>query len=354
MALSVVAIVILTSIVVYSADAAGIPKKAISTVSRFIESDLPTTTLFTDVQNTITSIQQFTTTSAVFENPAKTFGTTLAGGAVTANRTLNIPVITGTDTLATLGLVQTFTGAQTINSLILGGDVNVGSNGLTTSGHKGTLPANTGTFLYTNGSFTGTQSSGSISPGVTITSLSNAGHVSTFPSNTGTLLQVNGSGSSLTGIVTSATGTANNVTVSASTGAVTWNLGSNVVTTGGSAQRFTKILTIPDPTLNGVGLAYLAKTASYSATANDIVIGVDATNTNPTVITLPSASTNVNNTYWIKKTDYSKNPVKIIGTSSQTIDGFFSYNMTYPMQTVGLISDGSNWENIRFPTTYIL
>ena len=58
-ALSVVAIVILTSIVVYSADAAGIPKKAISTVSRFIETDLPTTTLFTDVSNSITSAQQF-------------------------------------------------------------------------------------------------------------------------------------------------------------------------------------------------------------------------------------------------------------------------------------------------------
>ena len=150
MALSVVAIVILTSIVVYSADATGIPKKAISTVSRFIESDLPTTTLFTDVQNTITSIQQFTTTSAVFENPAKTFGTTLAGGAVTANRTLNLPVITGTDTVATLGLAQTFTGAQTINSLILGGDVNVGSNGLTTSGHKSTLPSTTGVICQTN------------------------------------------------------------------------------------------------------------------------------------------------------------------------------------------------------------
>jgi hypothetical protein len=52
----------------------------------------------------------FGNTGIIVRNPATTFATTLAGGAVTANRTLNLPVTTGTDTVATLGLAQTFTG----------------------------------------------------------------------------------------------------------------------------------------------------------------------------------------------------------------------------------------------------
>ncbi len=59
-----VLLVITSSIVVYSADAAGIPKKAISTVARFLESDLPTTTVFTDVANTFGAGQKQTFTSS--------------------------------------------------------------------------------------------------------------------------------------------------------------------------------------------------------------------------------------------------------------------------------------------------
>jgi hypothetical protein len=62
-----------------------------------------------------------------------------------------------------------------------------------------------------------------------------------FNDNTNTTQTITPS-SYLTTAVTSATGTANNVTVSASTGAVTWNLGSNVVMTQGTAQTFTKAM----------------------------------------------------------------------------------------------------------------
>ena len=114
MVLSIVTIIILTSVAVYSADAAGIPKKAISTVSKFLEADLPVTTLFTDVSNSITSAQQFVGGALLLENPAKTQATTLQGGAVTANRTLNLPVVTGTDTLGALNMIQTWTGNNTM------------------------------------------------------------------------------------------------------------------------------------------------------------------------------------------------------------------------------------------------
>jgi len=47
-------------------------------------------------------------------NPADTFRYTLVGQAITANRNLQLPIITATDTLATLGLSQTFIDRQKI------------------------------------------------------------------------------------------------------------------------------------------------------------------------------------------------------------------------------------------------
>lgn len=58
------------------------------------------------------------------------FAYTLTGGALAADRTLNLPVITATDTLAVLGLAQAWTAAQTYNnsSILLKGS----STGYTT------------------------------------------------------------------------------------------------------------------------------------------------------------------------------------------------------------------------------
>jgi len=52
-------------------------------------------------------------------NPANTFSIDLVPGAVTANRILNVPVITGTDTLATLGLAATFSAIMTHSADII-------------------------------------------------------------------------------------------------------------------------------------------------------------------------------------------------------------------------------------------
>ena len=50
-------------------------------------------------------------------NPAGTFKYIITGGALTgSDKTLNLPVITGTDTYAVLGLAQTYTAAQTIGA----------------------------------------------------------------------------------------------------------------------------------------------------------------------------------------------------------------------------------------------
>jgi hypothetical protein len=53
-------------------------------------------------------------------NPANTFYYTLTTGAIAASYVLNLPVITAADTLVTLGLAQTFTGALTFNGALAG------------------------------------------------------------------------------------------------------------------------------------------------------------------------------------------------------------------------------------------
>jgi hypothetical protein len=65
------------------------------------------TNTFTGTSNT------FNTANLLINNPAATFQYTITSAAITANRTLNLPLITGTDTLAVLGLAQTFTANQT-------------------------------------------------------------------------------------------------------------------------------------------------------------------------------------------------------------------------------------------------
>jgi hypothetical protein len=68
-----------------------------------------------DVQ-TNSGAKTFLNNTILFRNPANTFSYTLTAGAIVADRTLNLPVTTGTDTLAVLGLAQTFTGVQSFTS----------------------------------------------------------------------------------------------------------------------------------------------------------------------------------------------------------------------------------------------
>ena len=51
-------------------------------------------------------------------NPAFTFDYDIVPGAITADRQLNLPVTTGTDTLAVLGLAQTYSAVKTFSAAI--------------------------------------------------------------------------------------------------------------------------------------------------------------------------------------------------------------------------------------------
>lgn len=59
--------------------------------------------------NILTGAVTLQSAGVVINNPANTFAYTVTAAAIAANRVLNLPLITGTDTLACLGLAQTFT-----------------------------------------------------------------------------------------------------------------------------------------------------------------------------------------------------------------------------------------------------
>ena len=106
-------------------------------------------------------------TGLTIRNPANTFDYTIAGGAIAAARTLNLPVTTATDTVAVLGLAQTYTAVSTYTAaapqIILGantttlgsvkmfgntsGDVTIQPTAAAGTATVQTLPATTGTLV---------------------------------------------------------------------------------------------------------------------------------------------------------------------------------------------------------------
>lgn len=65
---------------------------------------------YTDQANTFGAFDQiFRATNLKIQNPANTFSYIIDTSAITANRTLTLPLLTATDTVAVLALAQTFT-----------------------------------------------------------------------------------------------------------------------------------------------------------------------------------------------------------------------------------------------------
>jgi len=62
-------------------------------------------------------LQEVETANLLLRNPGNTFKYDIVPGAILADRTLNVPVITGTDTLAVLGLAQTFSAIKTFSAI---------------------------------------------------------------------------------------------------------------------------------------------------------------------------------------------------------------------------------------------
>jgi len=83
---------------------------------------LPVWTEFLRI-NMLTGAVTFQTAGITINNPANTFAYTLTSAAIAANRILNLPLITGTDTLMCLGLNQTVTGTLTLTTPNIGAAV---------------------------------------------------------------------------------------------------------------------------------------------------------------------------------------------------------------------------------------
>lgn len=75
---------------------------------------LPVWTEFLRI-NILTGAVTFQSAGVTINNPANTFAYTLTAAAIVANRILNLPLITATDTLMCLGLAQTMTAALTMS-----------------------------------------------------------------------------------------------------------------------------------------------------------------------------------------------------------------------------------------------
>jgi hypothetical protein len=70
----------------------------------------------------------------VLRNATNAFTTTIVPSVVTASRQLNLPLITGTDTVAVLGLAQTFTGNKTFSGTVSCGSTLAVTNATTLTG----------------------------------------------------------------------------------------------------------------------------------------------------------------------------------------------------------------------------
>jgi mannose/fructose/N-acetylgalactosamine-specific phosphotransferase system component IIB len=73
---------------------------------------ITSTTNLTTQQLNVSGIGTFQSSNLKIRNPANTFEYSIVGSAIAANRNLTLPLITSNDTVAVLGLSQTFTGAN--------------------------------------------------------------------------------------------------------------------------------------------------------------------------------------------------------------------------------------------------
>jgi len=155
-------------------------------------------------------------------------------------------------------------------------------------------------------------------------------------------------------------GVVGNTTASTTGGATTINLGSNAVTTGGSAQTITKGLTINSGilggnldangfTVNNWDVATVTGTTTLTA-SNEVVLLNPSTTA--FTVTLPDATVNTGKHYRLFYVATTGTVVTIDGNASDTINGKVSITMKFPYSVMDLYSDGTNWFAIYSALNY--
>lgn len=123
-----------------------------------------------------TSLQLESIETAVLRvrNPGETFDYDIVPAAIAADRQLNLPLITGTDTLATLGLAATFSAAQTFSGGVIftTTQVEVADDILFTLGNDNDIVAlNRSSILAANTALTGVMIGVPVTPAVAANSV---------------------------------------------------------------------------------------------------------------------------------------------------------------------------------------
>ncbi|MFQ5874303.1 MAG: hypothetical protein ACE5JL_10945 [Dehalococcoidia bacterium] len=103
-------------------------------------------------------------------------------------------------------------------------------------------------------------------------------------------------------------------------------------------------VTFGDTVLKDFRVPQATKTANYTATATDKIIGVDTTG-GAVTITLPTAETTAGRTYVVKDQGGSAgtNNITVATEGAQTIDGSATDAISANYGSQGYYSDGTNW-----------
>ena len=145
----------------------------------------PSTGAFTTISGTSTltlGVVSATAGTIVLRNASNVYTTTIVPSVVTANRQLNLPLITGTDTVAVLGLTQTFTGNKTFSGTVSCGSTLAVTSGTTLSGGLNLAPQY-GQLLTTTSSLTDYQGSATLTLGSNGPSVYGPGPIAWFSFN---------------------------------------------------------------------------------------------------------------------------------------------------------------------------
>ena len=218
----------------------------------------------------VTGVGTFLSSGLKIRNPANTFGYTITGGAIAADRILNLPIITATDTVATLGLSQTFSASQTFSSnLTVNGSITFNTTGSNINvGTSQTAP----TLILGGTAQTGTMTLGQS----TVSQITNIQAGVSLASTTKTInFGTGGASGSFTQI---------NIGPTAGVGTITINSGTNLGI--GSATPTSKLDVVGDVKVTGVvtattfigALTGTATTAGIATYATSSGIATYATN----------------------------------------------------------------------------
>jgi hypothetical protein len=141
-----------TNLTAQQLNVSGISTLGVTSATNLTAQQLNVSGITTTNNLNVTGVGTFLSGNLNIRNPANTFGYTIAGGAITADRILTLPVVTSNTGIAVTGLNQTFTGTQTFSGLTVTGTFNH-------TGGTGTL-ANNGAAAATANIATGALASG--------------------------------------------------------------------------------------------------------------------------------------------------------------------------------------------------